>query len=69
MCGIPPQELIPLLDELVATRFLRSWAHGPIPEDLHWELARHNHLTGNCSGLESDREISRTGRAEDADAE
>ncbi len=55
MCGLPLQELTPLLDMLVATRFLRSWAHSAVPEDLHWELARHNHLAGSFSGLESDR--------------
>ncbi|MFT9786467.1 hypothetical protein [Streptomyces rhizosphaericola] len=55
MCGLPLQELTPLLDMLVATRFLRSWAHGAVPEDLHWELAGRTHLTGSFSGLESDR--------------
>ncbi|WP_262388131.1 hypothetical protein [Streptomyces parvus] len=55
MCGIPLQELAPLLDMLVATCFLRSWAHSAVPEDLHWELARRNHLTGSFSGLESGR--------------
>ncbi|MFJ6889655.1 hypothetical protein ACIQRC_33065 [Streptomyces californicus] len=55
MCGLPLQKLMPSLDMLVATRFLRSWARGSVPEDLHWELARHNHLTGNSTGLESDR--------------
>ncbi|PCG83076.1 hypothetical protein CIB93_26415 [Streptomyces sp. WZ.A104] len=55
MCGLPLQELTILLDMLVATHFLRSWAHGAAPEDLHWELTRRNHLTGNYSGLESDR--------------
>lgn len=69
MCGLPPHELIPLLDILAATRFLRSWAHGAVPEDLHWELARHNHLTDNYPGLESDRVTSHTGRAEGPGAE
>ncbi|MGK3094537.1 hypothetical protein ACG93S_32445 [Streptomyces sp. WAC01490] len=69
MCGLPPRELIPLLDMLVATRFLRSWEHGAVPEDLHWELTRHNHLIGNHSGLEPDRVTSRTGQFEDAGAE
>lgn len=69
MCGLPPQELIPLLDILAATRFLRSWAHGAVPEDLHWELARHNHLTDNYPGLESDRVTSHTSRAEGPGAE
>ncbi|KUJ64884.1 hypothetical protein ACZ90_54225 [Streptomyces albus subsp. albus] len=69
MCGLPPQELIPLLDTLAATHFLRSWAHGAVPEDLHWELDRHNHLTGNRSSLESDRVTSHTGQAEDPGAE
>ncbi|MEU5331297.1 hypothetical protein [Streptomyces parvus] len=55
MCGLPLQELTPLLDMLVATRFLHSWAHSAVPEDLRWELARHNHLAGSFSGLESDR--------------
>ncbi|MFE9240554.1 hypothetical protein [Streptomyces sp. NPDC007007] len=69
MCGLPPRELTPLLDMLVATRFLRSWEHGAVPEDLHWELARHDHLTGNYSGLGSGRVTSRTGQVEDAGAE
>ncbi|WP_258043483.1 hypothetical protein [Streptomyces sp. B226SN101] len=69
MCGLPLQELTSLLDVLVAMRFLRSWAHGAVPEDLHWELTRRNHLTGKYSGLESDRVTCRTGPAEDPGAE
>lgn len=38
LCGPSPRELIPLLDLLVATRFLRSWVRGSVPEDPHGEF-------------------------------
>lgn len=60
---------MPLLDTLVATHFLRFWAHGSVPGDLHWEFARHNHLTGDYSCLDSVRGASSTGRAQDPRAE
>ncbi|WP_306471831.1 hypothetical protein [Streptomyces sp. st140] len=51
MCGLPPQGLAPVLNVLVSAQFLRSWAHGPASEDLHWELAMHSEPAFNGSGL------------------
>lgn len=63
MCGLSPRELLPLLDLLVTTRFLRFWARDSVPEDLHWEFTRHDHLADRYSGPEPVRGASPTDRA------
>ncbi|MGW5768669.1 hypothetical protein ACWEVY_05925 [Streptomyces longwoodensis] len=37
-CGLQPEELHSLLDQLTATRVLRSWRHCPYTGDLHWNF-------------------------------
>ncbi|WP_406516129.1 hypothetical protein OH809_38560 [Streptomyces sp. NBC_00873] len=39
MRGLNPPELVHVLDLLVDTDFLQSWAYGPNPEDVQWEFA------------------------------
>ncbi|MFE3384747.1 hypothetical protein [Streptomyces anulatus] len=51
MCGLQTQGLASVLNVLVRVRFLRSWAHGPAPEDLHWELAMHGEPVSDGSDL------------------
>ncbi|MFD8111013.1 hypothetical protein ACFV3A_32815, partial [Streptomyces microflavus] len=54
MCGLPAQGLIPVLNALVSARFLRSWVPRPASEELLWEVAVHECLTGISSGRGSD---------------
>ncbi|MYR92334.1 hypothetical protein GA0115243_100861 [Streptomyces sp. ScaeMP-e83] len=50
-CGLPAPGIVDLLDVLVRARFLRSWAHGPAPEDLRWELVLHGQPSCEEPGL------------------
>ncbi|MFD4175195.1 hypothetical protein [Streptomyces anulatus] len=51
MCGLQAEGLASVLNVLVSVRFLRSWTHGPAPEDLYWELAVHGEPVSDGSGL------------------